>query len=517
MMKNNSGVSDAAVVHKCSLQPSEDIVVKYIYSGCFVEARRIFRRFLTVSDENANSKRVLKSHAAIREERARHLQQFYYIIHPFSAARSAWELYVIIMSFVMLTFNPFDITIVPIESNWKYVRHIISVTTFLDFGLNFVSGYHDVKNNKIVLGWRKIVRHYLQTYFLVDILSSVPLFFIVHFIHNKQTRFYVASTMKIMKLLRLVTLLRYLSTYRHRKQYSINKFRLFKLSVVFLIVVLWGTSFCYLYALTHSEDLFREFLRSCYHAVFNVFLISYGSLAGYDEVASIYFELCFLTFGVIFKTFIYAEILHLVNTSLIVSNKYEHFMNQLRQFIRYKQLPENMKQRILLFFKFKFENNYYKENEILESLSENLQQDILLQNCQGLIEKVEYFRNLPTNLLLSLVKGMKSEIFISGDEIVKAGAPGNGMYFISSGTAAVFYPNGIEVCHLTDGSHFGEISLLIEQGKRVVTIVAIECCELYFLSRKDFQIAMAPYPELRKEMKAMAEKQILHSLIAQRP
>ncbi|KAB0795056.1 hypothetical protein PPYR_11895 [Photinus pyralis] len=517
-MKRNSETSDTENVpvhNKCTLPPPEDIVVKYIYNGCFVETRRIFRRFLTVSEDNAFCKTVLRSSAAIREERARHLQQNYYIVHPFSAARSAWEFYVIIMSFIMLTFTPFEMTIIPFDANWIAIRRLISGTMLLDFCLNFVCGYHDVKNNKIVLGWRKVVRHYLKTYFLVDILSSIPIIFIVYYI-PMPTRVVVGRAMRCMKLLRLVTLLRYLSTYRHRKQYSINKFRLFKVSIVFLIVVLWATSFCYLYALSKSKDQFRGFLRSCFHALCNVFGVSYGYFTGNDELKTIYFVLCFLTFGVIFKMFIYAEILHMVNTNLSVNNKYEHFMNQLHEFIRYKQLPENMKQRILLFYKFKFENNYYKEDDILESLSENLQQDIILQNCQGFIEKVEYFRNLPTNLLLSLVKCMKSEIFISGDQIVKAGTPGNGMYFISSGTAAVFSPDDVEVCHLTDGSHFGEISLLIEEGKRVVTVVAIECCELYFLSRKDFQIAMAPYPELRMEMKAMAEKQILHSLFARR-
>ncbi|KAK5640992.1 hypothetical protein RI129_009539 [Pyrocoelia pectoralis] len=201
-----------------------------------------------------------------------------------------------------------------------------------------------------------------------------------------------------------------------------------------------------------------------FNALYNILLIGYGIFELNDRLGNILFVLTFLTLGVILTMFIsgeqivllfydtnkkllieIAEALHMLNTNLSVSNKYERLMQQLQEFIHYKHLPDHIKQRILLHYEFKFEKNYYKEHDILDSLSDNLRQEIILQICQSLVEKVEYFHNLPTELLLRIVECMKSEIFLSGDVIVKAGVVGDGMYFIASGTTAVYKHDGKEV------------------------------------------------------------------------
>lgn len=64
----------------------------------------------------------------------------------------------------------------------------------------------------------------------------------------------------------------------------------------------------------------------------------------------------------------------MLNTNLSVSNKYQHMLQQLQEYIRYKQLPEQIRRRILYYFDFKFEKNYYKETEIMGTLSEHLRQ-----------------------------------------------------------------------------------------------------------------------------------------------
>lgn len=77
----------AEMKHECKLPPREDILVKYIDSGYFVDIRRSFRRWLMVSESNPRSKIYLKSSFAIRREKERHLQEFYFMIHPFSQMR----------------------------------------------------------------------------------------------------------------------------------------------------------------------------------------------------------------------------------------------------------------------------------------------------------------------------------------------------------------------------------------------------------------------------------------------
>lgn len=44
-----------------------------------------------------------------------------------------------------------------------------------------------------------------------------------------------------------------------------------------------------------------------------------------------------------------------------------------------------------------------------------------------------------------------------------------------------------QVCHLEDGTHFGEVALLMKDSKRMATVVAVEITQLYRLDAADFK------------------------------
>lgn len=65
------------------------------------------------------------------------------------------------------------------------------------------------------------------------------------------------------------------------------------------------------------------------------------------------------------------------------------------------------------------------------------------------VKNVELFKHLPKHIIVQLTGALQSEIYIAGDEIVKAGTRGEALYFISSGTVAVYNSAGKEVCNVT--------------------------------------------------------------------
>jgi len=58
---------------------------------------------------------------------------------------------------------------------------------------------------------------------------------------------------------------------------------------------------------------------------------------------------------------------------------------------------------------------------------------------------VAIFKNLPKNVLQSIVKNLKFELYLPNEVIIKAGTQGDCMFFLSSGTVAVLTPTGKEV------------------------------------------------------------------------
>ncbi|XP_045477503.1 potassium/sodium hyperpolarization-activated cyclic nucleotide-gated channel 1-like [Harmonia axyridis] len=168
-------------------------------------------------------------------------------------------------------------------------------------------------------------------------------------------------------------------------------------------------------------------------------------------------------------------------------------MNQIEAYTRFKQVPPEVSKRIKSYIEFKFQKTVFKEKLILESISNSLRNEIVWHLCQNFITRVEIFKDMPPNVMMKIVMLLKQEIYLPNDVVVQTGELGTEMFFIYVGVLAVYTPTGKEICHLTDGDHFGEIALLLNET-RVASCVAIDFCELYRLTKRNFNEALESYP-----------------------
>lgn len=65
--------------------------------------------------------------------------------------------------------------------------------------------------------------------------------------------------------------------------------------------------------------------------------------------------------------------------------------------------------------------------------------------CQKIMIRVDIFSVVPPSILLRISAMLKSKIYLPGDSICTAGVSENSMYFIVTGTVAVYSENGLEV------------------------------------------------------------------------
>lgn len=64
-----------------------------------------------------------------------------------------------------------------------------------------------------------------------------------------------------------------------------------------------------------------------------------------------------------------------INTGKTSSaQKYDEMEDQLKEYMKHKQLPSYMRNRILTYYEFIFQRRYFKENEISFTISEQLRQ-----------------------------------------------------------------------------------------------------------------------------------------------
>lgn len=113
--------------------------------------------------------------------------------------------------------------------------------------------------------------------------------------------------------------------------------------------------------------------------------------------------------------------------------------------------------------------------------------------------------NLPHHLVAEILANLVLEVFLPNDVIVKAGTSGDCMYFLSCGTVCVLTPSGKEVCHLEEGSYFGEIALISKDQKRTADVIAIEICQIYRLDRKAFTSCIATHADVYDRIQNLAD------------
>ena len=131
------------------------------------------------------------------------------------------------------------------------------------------------------------------------------------------------------------------------------------------------------------------------------------------------------------------------------------------------------------------------------------------QRLQG----VPMFTQLGSDLLGALARRLAVERFPAGDIIVNEGEIGDKLYVIHKGQVEVLsYDRAGQqrrINTLREGDHFGEIALLYNVP-RIATIRALSPCQLYSLSKGDFDILLGAVPGLRDQLtETMAQRTLV--------
>lgn len=254
---------------------------------------------------------------------------------------------------------------------------------------------------------------------------------------------------------------------------------------------------------------------------------------GIESSDSIYNML--LTSFVMIGGWIYATYLIVLVSNVYMAsdseNKLEEMSREIDEFCDEKRLSHSLRTKIKDFFRFKFAFQCFDDDAIKESMPANLRKEIMLHSCSNLVHKVPLFQEIPQILLENIISCLKYEVYFPKDVIIKANTLGESMYFLAFGTAAIvstsggfeffmephqilinfisnFLISGIRIGTLTDGSHFGEISLLIKRQKRIANIVALEMCEVFKLTQKDFRKVIEPNKDLLRRLEQVALERI---------
>lgn len=497
--------------------------------------------------------KVLRSQTSVYLEIERQKDVNRFIIHPFSRFRAFWDVLMVLVLISTLVILPIELAFYSDdlhEPRWMFLNLFMDAIFMLDILINFRTAFINPYTEEVELTNKAIFRNYLSGWFVLDLISSFPIDYIVSgHTSSGDSVPAVARTIKILRMARLlslfrifrfVRLMRYvqkieevmLSVHSNSDSKSIQfegRMMTF-LNLLFVIAVFshWNGCIQYFvpYLLGFPEDswpvlenitalgggtntsIFTIYTHSVYRAMSHMVSIGYGHKKPIN-VIEIWLTILSMMLGATCYAIFIGHISSLVMALNYSGRKFEEKVAECREYMKFRKIPLSIQQKVMNYYEHRYQRKIFDEKGILHSecMSNPLKKEILMHNCQGLVEKVVFLATGSEDLIIDIIMKLQPQVYFPGDVICTSGKRGTEMFFIEHGRVEVTLRSGKVIKTLDDGMHFGEIALLCEE-RRVATVTAIEVCDIYILNKRDFHDVMEDYPEARRTMLNVARTRL---------
>ena len=392
---------------------------------------------------------------------------------------------------------------------------IITIVYLLDIPYTFNQA---VKKGLTVYSDRKsIARLYLRGWFAVDVIAAVPFawLFYVTSLWTPSASMGVGAVLdiimvtKLMKMVKISKVSAIFNDIRESLSVSPSLMRLVTFGFWFVTAVhLMACGWVLIGASEHYRPNFDQYLRGVYWCVTTIATIGYGDYTpSHDSNTQIIYTVVVMIFGVGMYGYIIGNVATLIANIDVARARYQAKMEEINDFFRTKRVPGALQSRVRNYYAYLWETQKSVSSiSITEELPHTLSMEISLFLNRAILEKVSLFKSANEIFIREIVQLLRPMVFLPDDYIIRQGEYGDCMYFLSNGDVEVLV-NGVRVASLGQGSPFGETAL-IQGEKRMASIRALSYCDVYKLSKADFDALRGRYPDFDAQVKKVVEERL---------
>ncbi|XP_053087520.1 potassium/sodium hyperpolarization-activated cyclic nucleotide-gated channel 2 [Pangasianodon hypophthalmus] len=465
-------------------------------------------------------------------------------IAPPSNDQKNWFYWDLVMLFLMmsnLVILPWCITFFEDQNTLPWIMfNMASDTLFLtDLILNFRTGILEDDNSHIILDPQVIRRRYLQGWFLVDFISSIPVDYIFLAV-DLEARLESAEVyrtaralrivrftkiLSLLRLLRLSRLIRYIHQWEEifHMTYDLASAVVRIVNLIGMMLLLCHWDGCLQFMVPMLQDFPQDcwvskinmvnatweeqYSYALFMAMSHMLCIGYGAQAP-ERMTDVWLTMMSMIVGATCYAMFLGHATNLVQSLDASHRQYQEKYKQVEQYMSFHKLPAELRQRIHDYYEHRFQGKMFDEDSILGELNDPLKEEIVSYNCRELVANMPLFGNGDPHFVTVLLTKLRFEVFLPGDVIIREGTLGRKMYFIQHGCVTVITRNKKEK-KLTDGCYFGEICLLTS-GRRTASVQADTYCRLYSLSVDSFNEVLEEHPIMRRAFETVAIDHLDH-------
>uniref|UniRef100_A0A665VM86 Voltage-gated inwardly rectifying potassium channel KCNH2 n=1 Tax=Echeneis naucrates TaxID=173247 RepID=A0A665VM86_ECHNA len=390
---------------------------------------------------------------------------------------------------------------------------IVDIMFIIDILINFRTTYVN-SNDEVVSHPVRIAVHYFKGWFLIDMVAAIPFDLLIY--RNGEETTTLIGLLKTARLLRLVRVARKLDRY---SEYGAAV--LFLLMCTFALIAHWLA--CIWYAIgnverngsigwlhtlgdqlgKHYNDSIQgsgpsikdKYVTALYFTFSSLTSVGFGNVSPNTNSEKI-FSICVMLIGSLMYASIFGNVSAIIQRLYSGTARYHTQMLRVREFIRFHQIPNPLRQRLEEYFQHAWSyTNGIDMNAVLKGFPECLQADICLHLNRTLLQNCKAFKGSTKGCLRALAMKFKTTHAPPGDTLVHAGDVLTALYFISRGSIEILRGD-VVVAILGKNDIFGEpINLYSRPGKSNADVRALTYCDLHKIFREDVLEVLDMYPE----------------------
>ena len=398
----------------------------------------------------------------------------YNYIHPNSIIVRVIDFFVFVFTFYNLFYIPLFLgkkDIYCVIYNVFYFQYLfnnfIDVTYIIDFIISFFVAYYDF-DEKLVFEYNLIVKHYLRTWFLIDLLSAIPLQTIFTIFNNKcknigflihplfsKNFYYLWILLRLLKTIKVISKNKFLE----KVSDELSKFKIFNrylkllISLFTFFISLHLVSCIFIFIgkndypnwiihFNHNyKDFYELYLISIYYTIETLTTVGYGDITCISSSEKIY-GLFMEVIGICAYSWALTEISNYIK---VLNEKSEDLNNKIQILddikLNYPYFPDNLYDRILRYLKYKHLYEKKDINCIINDLPNQLRNSLFYEMYKPVIKNFYFFRNFSNiDFIVNILLSFKPVLAIKNDILIKDGDLIEDIIFVKKGKLTLEIP-----------------------------------------------------------------------------
>ncbi|XP_076842188.1 cyclic nucleotide-gated channel rod photoreceptor subunit alpha-like [Brachyhypopomus gauderio] len=393
---------------------------------------------------------------------------------------------------------------------WFILDFVSDMTYLADMIFRTRTGY--LEQGLLVKDELKLRARYKESLqFRLDMISMIPTDVFYLYFGTKYPE------IRMNKLLRINRLFEFFQRTETRTNFP-NVFRISNLVMYIVIIIHWNACLYYSFskAIGFGADRFvypdtsdpefgrlvRKYAYSMYWSTLT--LTTIGETPPPEKNSEYFFVVADFLIGVLIFATIVGNVGSMITNMNAARADFQARIDAIKQYMSFRNVTKDLEKRVIKWFDYLWTNKKaVDEREVLKFLPDKLRVEVAINVHLDTLKKVRIFADCEAGLLVELVLKLQPQVYSPGDYICRKGDIGREMYIIKEGKLAVVADDGVtQFVVLSDGSYFGEISILNIKGsragnRRTANIRSIGYSDLFCLSKDDLMEALKEYPEAK--------------------